>query len=416
MWLRQTGTRISAVVGRRSWRLCQPSQLPRLCQRFYSDGRDPAHATDTLVTGKVEKRLQDMTTRRSALVQELNQQANTLPPERLSAISKELNELETVVDTFVELQDARKEYAEAQSAHAEACREAVRDHELEQMLADELDDIRERIRQHERVVISALVPPDPADAGSAILEIRPGTGGDEAALFAGDMFRMYQRYAELKRWKFEVLSATGDLPRTVKASEVVTSISGKSVFGNLKFESGVHRVQRVPETERQGRVHTSTVTIAILPQATEVDVEIRESDLRIDLYRASGKGGQHVNTTDSAVRITHIPTGVVVAMQDERSQHKNKAKALKVLRARVYEQERQKAATERRSARNQQIGSGMRSEKIRTYNFPQNRITDHRYNYTMHGVDSLLGGESFQNMVDALKQQDEISSISALEE
>ncbi|KAI9597350.1 hypothetical protein BDF19DRAFT_434796 [Syncephalis fuscata] len=366
----------------------------------------------TLMTSKIETHLIQLVNKQASLVERLNQKSDELSPDAMATISKEISDLDELTTPFLELKRIRQELCELDKAYQESCQESNRDAELEEMLTEERDDARERLNRQERAVIRALIPPDPTDAASAILEIRPGTGGDEASLFAGDMYRMFQRYSEEKQWKFEILSSNGDLPRSIK--EAVVSITGKGVFGNLKYESGVHRVQRVPETEKQGRVHTSTITVAILPQATEVDITIRESDLRIDLYRASGKGGQHVNTTDSAVRITHIPTGTVVAMQDERSQHKNKAKALKVLRARVYEQERQRTELERRSARNQQIGSGGRSEKIRTYNFPQNRITDHRYNYTMHGVEAFLTGETTQMLIDTLKLREEIENISSL--
>ncbi len=257
-----------------------------------------------------------------------------------------------------------------------------------------------------------LLPKDVADERSAILEIRPAAGGDEAALFAAELFRAYQRYAESRRWRFEVMDYDESDLGGVKGA--VAEIQGKGVFARLKFESGVHRVQRVPATETQGRIHTSTVTVAVLPEAEEVDVQVNEGDLRIDTYRASGAGGQHVNKTDSAVRITHIPTGIVVAMQEEKSQHKNRAKAMKVLRARLYEAERSRAAATRAADRKGQVGTGDRSERIRTYNFPQGRVTDHRIGLTLHKIDRVMLGE-FDEIVDALTAEDEAARLAAEE-
>jgi peptide chain release factor 1 len=250
-----------------------------------------------------------------------------------------------------------------------------------------------------------LLPKDEADEKNAILEVRAGTGGDEAALFAAELFRMYQRYAELRGWRFELLNlAETDLGGY---KEAVASIAGRNVFARLKFESGVHRVQRVPATEGSGRIHTSAATVAVLPEAEEVDVEIDEKDLRIDIFRASGPGGQSVNTTDSAVRITHLPSGLVVQQQDEKSQHKNKAKALKVLRARLYEMERARKDAMRAAERKGQVGSGDRSERVRTYNFPQGRVTDHRINLTLHKIDRVLAGEALDELVEALIAEDQ---------
>jgi peptide chain release factor 1 len=259
-----------------------------------------------------------------------------------------------------------------------------------------------------------LLPKDAADERSAILEIRAGTGGDEAALFAGDLFRMYQRYADMQGWRTELISASAAELGGYK--EVVASITGAGVFAKLKFESGVHRVQRVPVTESGGRIHTSAATVAVLPEAEEVDVAIDEArDLRIDVYRSSGPGGQSVNTTDSAVRITHLPTGLVVIQQDEKSQHKNKAKALKVLRARLYEIERERLASERAGARKSMVGSGDRSERIRTYNFPQGRVTDHRINLTLHRLPEILEGQ-MDELIGALIAEDEASRLAQLSE
>jgi peptide chain release factor 1 len=258
-----------------------------------------------------------------------------------------------------------------------------------------------------------LLPRDAADERSAMLEVRAGTGGDEAALFAGDLFRMYQRFAEEKGWKVELISAsTADMGGF---KEVVASVSGTGVFAKLKFESGVHRVQRVPATESQGRIHTSAATVAVLPEAEEVDVQINDADLRIDIYRASGPGGQGVNTTDSAVRITHIPTNTVVIQQDERSQIKNKAKAMKVLRTRLYEHERERLANERAGNRKSMVGSGDRSERIRTYNFPQGRVTDHRINLTLHRLPEILMGQ-MDELIDSLIREDEAERLSAAAE
>jgi peptide chain release factor 1 len=273
------------------------------------------------------------------------------------------------------------------------------DREMRELAEGELASLRERLPALEKHIRLLLLPRDPNDEKNAILEIRAGTGGEEAALFALDLFRMYSRYAEARGWKVEPLSLSESDTGGIR--EVIASISGEGVFHRLKYERGVHRVQRVPATESQGRIHTSTVTVAVLPEAEEVDVEINPADLRIDVFRASGPGGQSVNTTDSAVRITHLPTGTVVQCQDEKSQHKNKAKALKVLRSRILEREQERAAGERADARRAQVGSGGRSEKIRTYNFPQSRITDHRAGVTVHRLDGALAGE-LDELLDAV--------------
>ncbi|MEO5640175.1 MAG: peptide chain release factor 1, partial [Sphingomicrobium sp.] len=253
-----------------------------------------------------------------------------------------------------------------------------------------------------------------ADERAAMLEVRAGTGGDEAALFAGDLLRMYQRFAEERGWRFELISASASDVGGYK--EAVASIIGNGVFARLKFESGVHRVQRVPATESGGRIHTSAATVAVLPEAEEVDVVINDADLRIDVYRSSGPGGQSVNTTDSAVRITHLPTGLVVIQQDEKSQHKNKAKALKVLRTRLYELERSRLANERAGTRKSMVGSGDRSERIRTYNFPQGRVTDHRINLTLHKLDAILEGPGLNELTEALIAEDEADRLASLDE
>ena len=277
------------------------------------------------------------------------------------------------------------------------------DKELKEMAELELNEIKEKIGELETKIKIFMLPKDEADEKNAIIEIRAGTGGLEASLFAGDLFEMYQKVASNNGWKTEIISISDSDAGGYK--EVVFSVTGKNVFSKLKFESGVHRVQRVPKTETQGRVHTSAATVAVLPEAEDVDVKIDENDLRIDVFRSSGPGGQSVNTTDSAIRITHIPSGIVVSQQDEKSQHKNKAKALKILRSKLYELERSKLEKERSSARKSQIGSGDRSERIRTYNFPQGRVTDHRINLTLHKLTDFLSGDVFSEISDALQIQ-----------
>lgn len=286
--------------------------------------------------------------------------------------------------------------------------------ELKEMAEAEAEDIRRSLPEAERALALKLLPRDAADERPAMLELRAGTGGDEAALFAGDLLRMYQRFAEEQGWRFELISASAAEVGGYK--EAVASISGAGVFAKLKFESGVHRVQRVPVTESGGRIHTSAATVAVLPEAEDVDVQIDDKDLRIDVYRSSGPGGQSVNTTDSAVRITHLPTGLVVIQQDEKSQHKNKAKALKVLRTRLFEMERERLASERAGARKTMVGSGDRSERIRTYNFPQGRVTDHRINLTLHKLNEILEGPGLRELIDALVAEDEAQRLAGLEE
>jgi peptide chain release factor 1 len=283
------------------------------------------------------------------------------------------------------------------------------------MAEEELADLKAKLPTAERELALKLLPRDAADERAAMLEIRAGTGGDEAALFAGDLFRMYQRYAESQGWRVELISASAADLGGYK--EVVASVTGQGVFAKLKFESGVHRVQRVPVTESGGRIHTSAATVAVLPEAEDVDVHIDEAkDLRIDVYRSSGPGGQSVNTTDSAVRITHLPSGLVVIQQDEKSQHKNKAKALKVLRTRLYEIERERLASERAGARKSMVGSGDRSERIRTYNFPQGRVTDHRINLTLHRLPEILEGPGLEELIAALIAEDEAARLAQLDD
>jgi peptide chain release factor 1 len=322
--------------------------------------------------------------------------------------SKEYSELTPIVDGIDALRRAREEFASltdlAQSSE---------DAELKALAEDELHGLRERLPALEQRIKLALLPKDADDERNAILEVRAGTGGDEAALFAAELFRMYQKYAALRGWRFEIL----DLSETGLGGfkEATASISGRDVFARLKFESGVHRVQRVPETEAAGRIHTSAATVAVLPEAEDVDIRIEERDLRIDVFRASGPGGQSVNTTDSAVRITHIPTGLVVIQQDEKSQHKNKAKALKVLRSRLYDMERRARDSARAAERKSQVGSGDRSERIRTYNFPQGRVTDHRINLTLYKIDKVMSGEALDEIIDAILAEDQAAKLAAVE-
>lgn len=329
-----------------------------------------------------------------------------LPSDRFVAVSKEYAELEPVADAAAEVRRLRQE------ADSLAFMAQDGDDQLRGLAEEELHANRTALVEADRRLALALLPRDAADQRAAMLEIRAGTGGDEAALFAGDLFRMYQRYAERQGWRVEMISASSSDAGGYK--EVIASVSGVGVFARMKFESGVHRVQRVPATESGGRIHTSAATVAVLPEAEEVDLQIDDKDLRIDIYRSSGAGGQHVNTTDSAIRITHIPTGIVVIQQDERSQHKNRAKAMKVLRTRLYEAERERLAAERAGTRRSMVGSGDRSERIRTYNFPQGRVTDHRINLTLHRLPEILEGE-LDDLVGALVAEDEAERLAALD-
>ncbi len=327
--------------------------------------------------------------------------------EDIIRLSKEHGELKEVVEKARELSSVRKQLKELKELSEGD------DAEMAALAADELAELKKREPELEHGLQIMLLPKDKADNSSVILEVRAGTGGDEAAIFAGDLFRMYQRYASLNGWKVEVMSASEAEMGGYK--EIQASVAGDGVFARLKFESGVHRVQRVPETETQGRVHTSAATVAVLPEPEEVDIEINESDLRIDVFRASGPGGQSVNTTDSAVRITHIPTGVVVSQQDEKSQHKNRAKAMKVLRARLYEAERARADAERAAARKGMVGSGDRSERIRTYNYPQSRVTDHRINLTLYKLNEVVAGDALDELIDALISQDRADRLAEMQ-
>lgn len=317
-------------------------------------------------------------------------------PALFVSLSRELAGIEGVAAA---IRDHRTQTAEIAGLEAMLA-DAATDAEMRSLAEEELRAAKIRLEELEQQLKITLLPKDSADEKSAILEVRAGTGGDEAALFAGDLFRMYQRYAESKGWKVEIISASEGTAGGFK--EIIAEIVGRGVFARLKFESGAHRVQRVPDTETQGRIHTSAATVAVLPEAEDVDVEINEADLKIDTMRAQGAGGQHVNKTESAIRITHIPTGTIIFVQDERSQHKNRARAMSLLRSRIYDAERQKLDAERAADRRSQVGSGDRSERIRTYNFPQGRVTDHRINLTLYKLDKVMTGEALDEIIDAL--------------
>lgn len=328
----------------------------------------------------------------------------TLPSDEFTKLSKEYADLTPLANLIVEYQKARQEQKDLEPL--------MSDKEMKAMAEEDFYRLKDSIPELEKKIQVALLPKDSADEKNAILEIRAGTGGDEAALFAFNLFNMYKRYAADKGWRFEIMEMSESDLGGIK--QAVVEVSGQSVFSRLKYESGVHRVQRVPATEASGRIHTSAATVAVLPEAEEVDLHIEDKDLRIEVFRAGGAGGQHVNKTESAVRITHIPTGVVVQQQDEKSQHKNKARAMKILRARIYEAERAKLAATRAADRASQVGSGDRSERIRTYNYPQGRVTDHRINLTLYKLDRIVSGECLDEVIDPLTSEDQAAKLAEM--
>jgi len=330
---------------------------------------------------------------------------NNLDTDKLIKLNKEYSELTPIVELINRINSIKQDIENLNSLLND------KDTSIREMAEEELKEKNKNVKLLEQNLLKLLVPKDVNDEKNSILEIRAGTGGDEASLFAADLFSMYQKYSELNSWKFEILSISETGLKGIK--EAICNISGQNVYSKLKYESGVHRVQRVPLTENSGRVHTSAATVAVLPEAEEVDIKIEEKDLRIDVFRSSGPGGQSVNTTDSAVRITHIPTGIVVSQQDEKSQHKNKAKALKILRSRIYDKERQMKEQERAINRKSQVGSGDRSERIRTYNFSQGRVSDHRINLTLYNLNDILEGQ-LDEFVIPLTTEEESKKISEL--
>ncbi len=342
---------------------------------------------------------------RHALVE--SELASGLGPEAYVKLSREFAELSPIVETIKAYRDTDKEISELLALVDDSSTDA----EMRKLADVERHELQERREQLAQQIRLALLPKDAMDDHNAILEIRAGTGGDEAALFAGDLFRMYERYAAKQGWKTEILSVSEGTKGGFK--EIVASVRGRGVFAKLKFESGVHRVQRVPDTEASGRIHTSAATVAVLPEVEDVDIDINDADLKIDTMRAQGAGGQHVNKTESAIRITHIPSGIVVFVQEERSQHKNKAKALGYLRSKLYDAERTKRDAERAADRRGQIGSGDRSERIRTYNFPQGRVTDHRINLTLHKLPQIIEGEALNEVIDALVTEHQAELLAA---
>ena len=342
-------------------------------------------------------KFEDILKRSEELEKQLNEE---LTSDQYVRFSKEYSEIQPLVSAISEWKKTSKEISDLEILLEEKNTEK----ELKELAEEEFENLVDHLSKVEENIKLILLPKDKADSKDVILEIRAGTGGDEAAIFAGDLFRMYQRFADLNKWKTQIMTLSdGDVGGY---KEIIFSISGENVFSKLKFESGVHRVQRVPATESSGRVHTSAATVAVLPEPEDVEIAIEDKDIRVDVFRASGPGGQSVNTTDSAVRITHLPSGLVVSQQDEKSQHKNKAKAMKILRARLYESEREKQQEERAADRRFQIGSGDRSERIRTYNYPQGRVTDHRINLTLHKLESVLEGQELGGLVEALISED----------
>jgi len=343
--------------------------------------------------------------RRDEIEQRLS--SGQIETDELTKLSRELAEIRPIAEQAHYLNELLDNLEQARQILADEEADA----ELAEMANTEIEELSKKQEEAEHALKLLLLPKDSDDSRNAILEVRAGTGGDEAALFASDLFAMYQRFAAQQGWRFEIMeiSETG----IGGYKEATANISGQDVFARLKYESGVHRVQRVPETEAGGRIHTSAATVAVLPEAQDVDIDINESDLRVDVFRASGPGGQSVNTTDSAVRITHLPTGIMVSQQDEKSQHKNRAKAMKILRARLYDAERARQQAERAASRKGQVGSGDRSERIRTYNFPQGRVTDHRINLTLYKLDKILNGEALDEVVEALASEDQAARLAA---
>lgn len=355
-----------------------------------------------------ETKLDKIIERHQSLANQMAE-AGSMPSDEYAKVSKEYSDLTPIVEAIQAYQSCLKEFRDLN----EVIQDPDADSEFKALAEQEYYDLKDKLPEQELKVKFLLLPKDEADERNAILEVRAGTGGDEAGLFAADLLRMYQRYADIHGWKFEILESSDTGIGGLK--EASATISGRGVFARLKYESGVHRVQRVPETEGSGRIHTSAATVAVLPEAEEVDVKLEDKDLRIDVYRSSGSGGQHVNTTDSAVRITHLPTGIVVAIQDEKSQHKNKAKAMKILLARIYEEQRRAIDAERAAARKTQVGSGDRSERIRTYNFPQGRVTDHRIGLTLYKLEAVLNGDALDELIDALITEDQTSRLSEID-
>ena len=352
------------------------------------------------------KTIEDLISKHSILEKELS--SGEVDKKLFAEKSKEYSDLNEIID------DAKNyiEYEKNKTDLEKILKDQATDPEFLKMAEAELIDLKSQYEKNEKKLKLFLLPRDEADKKNAIIEIRAGTGGLEASLFAADLFKMYEKLSNKKKWSLELISISRSEAGGLK--EVIASIKGTNIYSTLKYESGVHRVQRVPDTETQGRVHTSAATVAVLPEAEEVDLKINESDLRIDVFRAGGPGGQSVNTTDSAVRITHIPTGLSVSQQDEKSQHKNKAKGMKILRARLYELERSRIDEERSQDRKTKIGTGDRSERIRTYNFPQGRVTDHRINLTLHRLEEFLEGEAFDEMIESLTLQAQEDSLSSL--
>ena len=333
--------------------------------------------------------------------------SSELKPSELADLSKELSEIKSITDLVNKKEHLVREILDL----SEIINDKNADRDIKDIATKEFNSLKEVINNLETEIQFALLPKDKDDTRNVILEVRAGTGGDEAGLFASDLFSMYEKLSIKNKWKFEVMEVSETSVGGYK--EAQANIIGNGVFGRLKFESGVHRVQRVPTTETSGRIHTSAATVAVLPEAEDLEILIEEKDLRVDVFRSSGPGGQSVNTTDSAVRITHIPSGIVVSQQDEKSQHKNRAKAMKILQSRLYEVERQKQQDERSSARKDQVGSGDRSERIRTYNFPQGRVTDHRINLTLHKLEKILSGEALDDLIDALVVEDRMLKLTS---